>query len=338
VPLFTVLIPTYNRRQRLLRALDSVFSQTFGDYEVVVVDDGSTDGTAEALKPLEGKIQLLRQDNRGPAAARNLGAQHASGEYLAFLDSDDWWFPWSLKELAAAIAETRQPTWVYGRDAEAGEQYEAQAAAAKPSRFVSFPNYAAGAAADGLMPFPSGVAISREYFLSLRGFSEAMPVAEDLDLWFRLGHANGFVRIYQPPLFCREIHQGNQAHNVARSYCGMLEVVAREREGAYRQPDDWRDVRHGILTKYLIFYALDYRRRGYLRQSLRFYCEVLRLQAESAFREPHFGGSRNRFLVSYPLYFVSPGLHGALHGVAHGAPAEDGRVGKDSGFHTDSSQ
>jgi glycosyltransferase involved in cell wall biosynthesis len=94
--LFSVIIPTYNRAALLCTALDSVFAQTFTDYEVIVVDDGSTDGTAAMVASYGGRVRYFQQQNKGPGAARNLGAQHATGEYLAFLDSDDLWFPWTL--------------------------------------------------------------------------------------------------------------------------------------------------------------------------------------------------------------------------------------------------
>src|ERR1700742_4118116 len=95
MPLFSVIIPTYNRCAFIGRALDSVLSQEGCDLEVIVVDDGSTDGTPEMLGRYDRQIQILKQSNKGPGAARNRGLQEASGEYVAFLDSDDLWFPWT---------------------------------------------------------------------------------------------------------------------------------------------------------------------------------------------------------------------------------------------------
>src|SRR4051794_5139151 len=106
---FSVIIPTYNRLQLLKEALDSVWRQTFTDYEVIVVDDGSTDGTRDYLESLGDKLRFFVQPRRGPGAARNLAAQHANGEYLAFLDSDDLWFPWTLATFAEVISRHRFP-------------------------------------------------------------------------------------------------------------------------------------------------------------------------------------------------------------------------------------
>ncbi len=90
-PLVTVVIPTYNRSHFVTKAIDSVLSQTFTDYEIIVVDDGSTDETKENLKGYGKKIRYIYQDNSGVSAARNTGIKSAHGEWLAFLDSDDEW-------------------------------------------------------------------------------------------------------------------------------------------------------------------------------------------------------------------------------------------------------
>jgi len=114
VPLFSVIIPTYNRRELLRQALASVLAQTFTDYEIIVVDDGSTDGTREWLATVSDQVRVLIQENRGPGAARNLGIQNAVGEYVTFLDSDDIWFPWTLEIYERAIREASRPAFVSG--------------------------------------------------------------------------------------------------------------------------------------------------------------------------------------------------------------------------------
>ena len=83
---FSVLIPVYNRAACVRECIDSILAQTFLDYEIIAIDDGSTDGTQEVLRSYGDRIKVLKQDNQGPEIARNLGAVHAGGEYLAFLD------------------------------------------------------------------------------------------------------------------------------------------------------------------------------------------------------------------------------------------------------------
>lgn len=98
VPLVSVIIPTYNSANYIKEALESVFEQTFQDFEIIVIDDGSTDGTGEILKKYGDRIRSLFQDNSGPASARNKGIRIARGRYIAFLDADDIWLPLKLEK------------------------------------------------------------------------------------------------------------------------------------------------------------------------------------------------------------------------------------------------
>src|SRR5262245_47305484 len=91
MPLFSVVIPSFNRVALLATTLKSVFAQRFTDFEIIVVDDGSTDATMDYLESLEHRVKVFGQQNQGPGAARNRGARHSGGAYLAFLDSDDLW-------------------------------------------------------------------------------------------------------------------------------------------------------------------------------------------------------------------------------------------------------
>lgn len=105
-PLFSVVIPTYNSASKVTHAIKSVLAQKFKDYEIWVIDDGSTDNTQTALQPFADQIHYHYQENQGAAAARNQGITHARGTYVAFLDADDWWYPQKLARVAEAI-----PTW-----------------------------------------------------------------------------------------------------------------------------------------------------------------------------------------------------------------------------------
>jgi glycosyltransferase involved in cell wall biosynthesis/GNAT superfamily N-acetyltransferase len=97
MPRFSIILPTYNRRDTIMRAVNSALAQTFADFELLITDDGSTDGTAELLEGIDGRISLQRQANGGIAPARTAALRRSKGEYIAFLDSDDEWLPHHLE-------------------------------------------------------------------------------------------------------------------------------------------------------------------------------------------------------------------------------------------------
>src|SRR5215212_10925703 len=101
MPLVSVIIPAYNAGRTITAAVGSVLAQTFRDYEIVVADDGSTDDTGQCVARFGERVTYLRQDNAGPASARNLALRHATGKYVAFLDADDVWLPRKLERQIA---------------------------------------------------------------------------------------------------------------------------------------------------------------------------------------------------------------------------------------------
>jgi glycosyltransferase involved in cell wall biosynthesis len=108
--LVSVIIPTYNRAERLSEAIRSALAQTYTKLEAIVIDDGSTDDTAEVVGRVmrkDPRVRYIHQRNRGVAAARNFGISHLRGEYVAFLDSDDVWEPWKLELQVACIKQHR---------------------------------------------------------------------------------------------------------------------------------------------------------------------------------------------------------------------------------------
>lgn len=104
LPTISVILPTYNRAKFIARAINSILNQTYTDYEIIVVDDGSVDNTKEILKPYMGKIEYIYHEHLGASAARNVGIKAAKGEYIAFLDSDDEWLPEKLSIQMSSLA------------------------------------------------------------------------------------------------------------------------------------------------------------------------------------------------------------------------------------------
>jgi glycosyltransferase involved in cell wall biosynthesis len=182
VPLVSVIIPTYNRAALVTEAVASVEAQTFRDFEILVVDDGSTDGTSKALA-LRESARVLRRPNRGGVAvARNLGAAAARGEWLAFLDSDDLWLPSKLARQMAYLEERpglllcqTDETWV-----RRGVRVN------KPVSHRKLAGEIFLASLERCMVSPSAVILHQRLLSDHGGFDEDLPAAEDYDLWLRL--------------------------------------------------------------------------------------------------------------------------------------------------------
>lgn len=116
IPKISVIIPAFNAQRWIEEAVKSALEQTLPPFEVIVVDDGSTDNTAQVIKKFGLRIKLLQQPNMGPASARNLGMKNAQGDWLAFLDADDKWLPWKLEKVMR-IAEKNPDMGFFSHDA-----------------------------------------------------------------------------------------------------------------------------------------------------------------------------------------------------------------------------
>ena len=180
--LVSVIIPSYDRWPMLGESVDSVLVQTAREYELIVVDDGSTDETPRRLRDYGARLTMLSQSRRGVAAARNLGARQASGQYLAFLDSDDLWHPLKLERQLAFMesnleVEICQTDEIWVRN---GVRVNPRHKHRKPSGDIFRASLAL------CLVSPSAVMMRRDLFERVGGFDESLPVCEDYDLWLRI--------------------------------------------------------------------------------------------------------------------------------------------------------
>ncbi len=182
-PCISVIIPTYNRCWILKEAIDSVLSQKFTDFEIIVVDDGSNDATSVLLSAYEDQIITIHQENRGVSAARNAGILIAKGNYVAFLDSDDKWLSEKLScqvsffqvHAEAVICQTDE-IWIRN-----GVRVNPKNQHKKLSGMIFEPSLQL------CLVSPSAVMIKRSLFDEVGLFNEAFPACEDYDLWLRIG-------------------------------------------------------------------------------------------------------------------------------------------------------
>lgn len=247
--LFSVVIPTFNRLSFLPSTLASVRSQRFVDYEVIVVDDGSSDGTQQYLRSLGDRVRIVEQSRRGPGAARNAGAAIARGDYLAFLDSDDLWFPWTLELLARVIAE-KKPALIAGRFANFHDERELAAIAEASLEYRYFNDYLASSQ-EAISAGAGTVVISRDAFARAGGFVTQTFNGEDHDLALRLGTAPGFVEVLRPVTIAWRGHPASETADLTKSVTGAEYLVAQERAGAYPGGAARAAERRRIITRHV---------------------------------------------------------------------------------------
>lgn len=245
-PYFSIVIPTFNRAPLLEETLASVAGQRFGDYELLVVDDGSTDGTAELLARPNPRLRALRQPNQGAGAARNLGIARARGRYIVFLDSDDLWFPWTLERYAEAIARHRGPALVMASSLYWTDRAQLASVVEQPLETVEWGDYLASAD-DPFLRTACALAVDSARLRAAGGFPTHGFNFEDHDLLFRLGTAPGFVRIAAPVTLGYRQHPDSSCADPRRTYLGIRHLLEEERRGAYPGDLPHRALRHRML-------------------------------------------------------------------------------------------
>ncbi|HEY1663736.1 MAG TPA: glycosyltransferase [Verrucomicrobiae bacterium] len=230
-PLVSVVIPTFNRAHCVGNAIDSVLAQTFKDLEIIVVDDGSTDGTMEVLEKFGDKICVLRQENRGVAAARNTGVRAAHGKWIAFLDSDDRWHPgkleWQLvmlEKYSAKVSFTRCVT---------GEGRWMRDIEFISTRLCEPEVYHIENAGDVVClsprhPMIQTMVADKELLKGAGLFDESFHAAEDAELIFRLSFLSAFIYLDRPLTTVYE----NSSNSL--TYSVKLDSMARRNQSYLR--------------------------------------------------------------------------------------------------------
>ena len=224
-PRFAVIIPVYNGAKTLARTIDSVLAQTYPAHEIIVVDDGSTDASAEIVSRYGERVRLLRQENRGVSAARNAGVAAASAEWLCFLDADDWYYPERLARHARMIERDASLDFLTGdfdyvdfdgrylhrsmESTPAGRKVLAQASGDE-----------AVLEGDVLGDFVTQhfgdthtLSVPRARFLALGGYPTGFVVCEDVNFLIRLCAQSRRVGVACVPLAAYRIH----SHGATRS-------------------------------------------------------------------------------------------------------------------------
>ncbi len=221
-PLVTVVIPTFGHRDYVRTAVDSAMAQAGVDCEIVVINDGSPDDTADMLRPLarSGAIQYIEQENQGQAAARNRGLGEASGKYIAFLDDDDIW-PLDKLQWQVAVLESDSSAGAVGGSAVLIDK--------KGDPIGNSPVFDGWTTIEDLLlgnPFlsPGQTLIQTELLRRVGGLDAHVWGADDYDLWFKLARHSRIRTDSRPALYYRK-HPGNASRNAGRLLRNTASVI-----------------------------------------------------------------------------------------------------------------
>lgn len=270
----SVIIPTFNRWPMVGEAVESVLSQNFAEFEVIVVDDGSTDGTAGELSKFGSRLRILSTLNRGVSAARNFGVNSAEGRYIAFLDSDDLWRPGKLARQTAYMEEFPEvqicqtdEVWVRN-----GARVNPKRIHQKPSGEVFLRSL------DLCLVSPSAVMMRRELFLRHGGFDETFPVCEDYDLWLRVAVELPIPLIPEALV----VKRGGHADQLSRSMWGMdrYRVLALQKLLRAGLDGSRRAAVIDALSRKVGILANGARKRGKLREAASFEAILAEFRSE----------------------------------------------------------
>ena len=212
-PKVSVIVPTYNRAGWLEETLRSVVSQTFKDFELIVVDDGSTDNTSKVMESFPDAKYFTMRENSGVSKARNLGLDYAKGEFICFLDSDDLWnekkleiqLYWMESNIDSQVCYTNE-IWVRN--------------GVRVNPMNKHRKYTGDIFRHCLalcIVSPSSVMLRKELFNKVGNFDESLPACEDYDLWLRIAVKYAFHFIEEPLI----IKRGGHADQLSRKYWGM---------------------------------------------------------------------------------------------------------------------
>ncbi len=206
MPRVSVVMPAYNAGQFIAEAIESVLAQTFGDFELIVVDDGAIDDTCNVVARFsDARVRYFYQENRERSAARNAGIRAARGEYVAFLDADDTWLPEKLARQVAHMDEHPEVGLVYCaaykvRGGRVSSQMKARFRGNVVRPLLTVDNIIAGSA--------SAVMVRRDVLDCVGGFDEGRIIFEDWDLWLRIA-MHYTVDFVSEALACVRVHSGS---------------------------------------------------------------------------------------------------------------------------------
>ena len=272
----SVIIPLYNKAPYVAKAIQSVLAQTFTDYELIIVDDGSKDNSAEiASQVIEGheNCRLIRQDNAGVSMARNNGVAASHGDYLCFLDADDWWDPAFLEEMSKLIEEFPE-AGIYGTNYtivnESKHKTRVAIIGVDDAFEKGYINYCKAYASTKYMPLTSiSVAIPKPVFDEMGGFPKGIKLGEDFILWIHIALKYKVAFLNKPlAYYNQDVDVENRGTNHLHHPNEHMLWNLADLEPLEKTDEDYKQLIDNLRTYSLQTYILDEQYRMAAREEL----------------------------------------------------------------------
>ena len=254
MPLISVVIPVYNGEKTIRETIESVLNQTFKDFELIAIDDGSTDKTVEIINRIQNsRIKVFSYPNAGLSASRNRGIAQAIGEYISFIDADDLWTPDKLEAQLKALQENPQADVAYswtdcidesGKFLRRGGYITVTGNVYERLLLVDF------------VEGGSNPLIRKHVFTEVGGFDESFNAVEDWDMWLRLASRYRFVTVPSPQILYRQ-SANSMSTNVLKMEAASLRIIEREFAKAPESLKMLKPFTLGNRYKYLTFKAIE---------------------------------------------------------------------------------
>ncbi len=273
-----MIIPAYNAQQYVAETIESVLAQTLPADEVIAVDDGSSDGTFEVLKSYEPSITVLAKQNGGPASARNAAIRHSTGEYLAFIDSDDLWLPDKIEKQVAYLDAHPQVGLLFAEAIMFADENGERVFRDKIG-YTGDPNFRQLLFGDFI---PNSTVIIRRSCVEQVGYLNESPeliAVEDYEYWMRIARSFEMAGLSEPLAMYR-IRQGNLMGDGADIDKGLMLSMRAIREIERQFPRMWSETgvdRNLLFARLFIRAGFAWKQKGNWTECLRKYADALRI-------------------------------------------------------------
>ncbi|CAD5933497.1 putative glycosyltransferase RF_0543 [Planktothrix tepida] len=254
MPLISVIIPVFNGEKTIYYTIESVLNQTFTDFELIIINDGSTDSTLDVISSInDPRIKVFSYPNGNQAVSRNRGISHANGEYIAFIDADDLWTPDKIEDQYQALQNNPEAAVAYSWT----DYIDESSRFLRPGSHITingdvYPNLLVV----NILENGSNPLIRRDALEEVGEFDSSLPPAEDWDMWLRLAKQYQFITIPKPQILYRQSSQSASA-NVLKLEASSTKVIEQSFSQA---PDSLKFLKKRSLAniyKYLTFKAIE---------------------------------------------------------------------------------